>query len=220
MGVERHSLTMKRFIVESLTIECHWIINDAWCLLIWSSTMINHNQPWKSAIISHDQPLNTIDISWFNTRLRWATKAWHRSRGSGEGVDTDCEPTTRQSRTGEGESSQDFFSFYNFYIKYNSMCFFSGYFRFVNSNISSDGQMEHIGYSSMLMDFTISITAGLVEPPKNSLTEGTAVRPESRQVNFTIAQVGEILRIFWLRYAKRWVRLHGKCINDRPAHEV
>jgi hypothetical protein len=109
MGVERHSLTMKRFIVESLTIECHWIINDAWCLLIWSSTMINHNQPWKSAIISHDQPLNTIDISWFNTRLRWATKAWHRSRGSGEGVDTDCEPTTRQSRTGEGESSQDFF---------------------------------------------------------------------------------------------------------------
>lgn len=96
----------------------------------------------------------------------------------------------------------------------------SGLWTRIFHNISSDGQMENIGYSSMLMDFTISITAGLVEPPKNCLTEGTAVRPESRQVNFTIAQVGEMLRIFWLRYAKRWARLHGKRINDRPAHEV
>jgi hypothetical protein len=136
-------------------------------------------------------------------------------------VSTPTASRQRDSRgLGKGNPPKIFFSFYNFYIKYNSMCFFSGYFRFVNSNISSDGQMEHIGYSSMLMDFTISITAGLVEPPKNSLTEGTAVRPESRQVNFTIAQVGEILRIFWLRYAKRWARLHGKCINDSPAHEV
>ena len=198
-----------------MMLDACWFDHQPW------STTINHENQWKSAIMGrHDQPLNTIDISWFNTRLRWATKAWHRSRGSGEGVDTDCEPTTRQSRTGEGESSQAFFSFY---IKYNSMCFFrgiSGLWTRIFHNISSDEQMENIGYSSMLMDFTISITAGLVEPPKNCLTEGTAVRPESRQVNFTIAQVGEMLRIFWLRYAKRWARLHGKRINDRPAHEV